>query len=115
MIYVIAQCDCCGKTNPLASRTVATGTQEVAKVMVFADVYFPHNRQPERNLFCTDCAEKLGLLIPCPGEAHGNPNIDHCTICAPRWNQVPATPAPKIMIADLDRIRSERLALQELD
>jgi hypothetical protein len=24
-------------------------------------------------------------LVPCPGEAHSNPFIDHCMLCAPRW------------------------------
>jgi len=32
-------------------------------------------------------------LIPCAGAAHGNPYIDNCSICAPRWGvvMVPAT------------------------
>jgi hypothetical protein len=25
---------------------------------------------------------------PCRGEAHSNPHIDHCSICAPRWGVV---------------------------
>ena len=27
-------------------------------------------------------------LVPCIGEAHSNPNIDNCGICAPRWGEV---------------------------
>jgi len=26
-------------------------------------------------------------LVPCTGEAHSNPYIDHCMMCAPRWGQ----------------------------
>jgi hypothetical protein len=28
------------------------------------------------------------VFIPCTGEAHGNPYIDHCMLCAPRWGQM---------------------------
>jgi len=31
---------------------------------------------------------KTGRLIPCPGEAHTNPYIDNCGLCAPRWGLV---------------------------
>ncbi len=24
----------------------------------------------------------------CTGEAHGNPHIDHCMVCMPRWGKV---------------------------
>lgn len=27
-------------------------------------------------------------LVACPGEAHSNPHIDNCGICAPRWGKV---------------------------
>lgn len=27
-------------------------------------------------------------LIPCPGEAHSNPYIDNCMLCAPRWGLI---------------------------
>ncbi len=26
--------------------------------------------------------------VPCPGDAHSNPYIDNCMICAPRWGTV---------------------------
>lgn len=29
-------------------------------------------------------------MRPCPGEAHQNAYIDHCTLCAPLWGKVPA-------------------------
>lgn len=29
-------------------------------------------------------------MLPCTGEAHSNPHIDNCTLCAPRWGKVPA-------------------------
>jgi hypothetical protein len=42
----------------------------------------------------TDSGERLTLvkpkalgLAPCPGEAHTNPYIDNCLLCAPRWGQ----------------------------
>lgn len=28
---------------------------------------------------------KLELPSPCRGEAHSNPHIDNCGVCAPRW------------------------------
>ena len=31
---------------------------------------------------------KTGRLEPCPGEAHTNPFIDNCALCAPRWGKV---------------------------
>jgi hypothetical protein len=36
--------------------------------------------------------EGAGLkpLEPCTGEAHSNPHIDHCFLCAPRWGWVGA-------------------------
>ena len=27
-------------------------------------------------------------LVPCPGDAHSNPNIDNCGQCMPRWGEV---------------------------
>ncbi len=33
-------------------------------------------------------ARKGYKLIPCPGEAHSNPYIDNCMLCAPRWGQI---------------------------
>lgn len=26
--------------------------------------------------------------IPCPGEAHSNPYIDNCGVCAPKWGEI---------------------------
>lgn len=31
--------------------------------------------------------EEAGL-VECPGEAHSNPFIDNCMLCAPRWGQM---------------------------
>lgn len=28
------------------------------------------------------------MLVPCTGEAHSNPHIDNCMVCAPRWGQM---------------------------
>lgn len=41
-----------------------------------------------RRFLCDDCAQKAGFLVECHGEAHRNPYIDHCMICAPRWGLV---------------------------
>jgi hypothetical protein len=32
--------------------------------------------------------EKTGRKIPCPGEAHSNPHIDHCMVCLPGWGEI---------------------------
>lgn len=29
------------------------------------------------------------VMVPCGGEAHSNPHIDHCGCCAPRWGRKP--------------------------
>lgn len=29
--------------------------------------------------------EGIDPLVRCAGEAHQNPNVDHCGKCAPRW------------------------------
>lgn len=31
---------------------------------------------------------KTGKTIPCPGEAHSNPFIDNCGVCAPGWETI---------------------------
>lgn len=45
------------------------------------------------------------VLIECEGEAHSNPYIDNCMMCAPRWGwrEVKAE-------AELDRLRRIELA-----
>jgi hypothetical protein len=36
--------------------------------------------------FCAKHAKVVTTeLVPCTGEAHSNPHIDHCMLCAPRW------------------------------
>lgn len=37
-----------------------------------------------------------GRLLPCPGEAHGNPFIDNCMLCAPRWGEVAEYEPPRL-------------------
>lgn len=27
-------------------------------------------------------------FVPCPGEAHSNPHIDNCGLCAPQWGKI---------------------------
>lgn len=38
----------------------------------------------------TELLRKYGIpeLEACPGEAHSNPHIDNCALCAPRWGWV---------------------------
>jgi hypothetical protein len=33
--------------------------------------------------------QPTGRMLPCPGDAHSNPYIDNCMICAPRWGEIP--------------------------
>jgi len=35
----------------------------------------------------TEIFTEAGIRLPrpCPGEAHENPNIDHCSLCMPDW------------------------------
>lgn len=54
--------------------------------------------------------EKTGRLIPCAGEAHKNPFIDNCGMCAPRWGEV-----EELAPFDLAKARAERLDLPACD
>ena len=47
-----------------------------------------------------------GNLIPCPGDAHKNPHIDNCTICAPAWGVIPEQKP-----VDLAKAQAEKLAI----
>jgi hypothetical protein len=40
------------------------------------------------SLLTTKPARRGYRLVPCTGEAHGNPFIDNCGQCAPRWGWV---------------------------
>lgn len=51
-----------------------------------------------------------GRMIPCSGEAHSNPFIDHCMQCAPRWGTVPEY-AP----VDLDDARKRKVDVRVVD
>lgn len=51
-------------------------------------VYFKFHR----TYMCEECAKDSGILIPCPGEAHSNGFIDHCSVCMPRWGWVEKIP-----------------------
>jgi hypothetical protein len=54
--------------------------------------------------------EKTGRLVPCDGEAHKNPHIDNCMVCAPRWGEV-----EEMAPVDIDKARAERLAVRVAD
>ena len=45
------------------------------------------NKKTKRgSAFCEDHDKTHCIdLIKCHGEAHSNPFIDHCMLCAPRW------------------------------
>lgn len=46
------------------------------------------NKTMNGSHFCKKHAQFVTTeLIPCTGEAHSNPYIDHCMMCAPRWGQ----------------------------
>lgn len=67
-----------------------------------------------RKWLCDECAKEAGMLVPCHGEAHSNPFIDNCGVCAPRWEWVEVVPAkqdlgfgPKPL--DLDKMTIEEL------
>lgn len=69
-------------------------------------------RQPKRMIdteygkFEEAQREKTGRLVPCPGEAHENPFIDNCGICAPRWGEV-----EEVKPIDIDGAREKKQAL----
>lgn len=51
----------------------------------------------------TDAGKKMKLapkveagLVKCPGEAHENPHIDNCMLCAPRWGQMMSYKEPTV-------------------
>jgi hypothetical protein len=35
---------------------------------------------------------KQAIWVKCNGEAHTNPHIDHCPVCAPHWGEYPTCP-----------------------
>ena len=52
-------------------------------------------KKPKTRTVTTDNATTYTLpsreptgLVPCPGDAHSNPHIDNCMICAPDWGHV---------------------------
>ena len=102
-VRVAAECDCCGKSTPLAAKSIKGGVKEVSKTWISATVEF--NNSTQQLLFCDRCAVGLGLLMPCPGEAHevirNGGDQDHCLVCAPRWNAVQAHPVPEIKWDDI--------------
>jgi len=63
--------------------------------------------------------EETGEMIDCPGEAHSNPFVDHCEVCAPLWGKVKAL-APvdlaearaggfDVAVADLDDAQDQTM------
>lgn len=37
---------------------------------------------------CEACAQRKGILVPCPGPAHEIAGSNRCPVCAPRWGWV---------------------------
>ena len=79
MIIFTVACDSCGAEITRSTRRRAEAIK-YAKVSGFVAA--------DGNHYCLKCAEKEGYLEKCTGEAHSNPWIDHCGVCAPRWGLV---------------------------
>lgn len=45
-----------------------------------------------------------GKMIPCNGEAHSNPFIDHCGCCVPHWGIV-----AELLPLNLDEARTKKM------
>lgn len=39
-----------------------------------------------------ECNREYAIWEACGGEAHSNPHIDNCSICAPHWGSYPTCP-----------------------
>lgn len=51
-----------------------------------------------------------GKTIPCTGDAHSNPFIDHCLQCAPGWGEIPV-----LEPVDIDEAREGKLDIRPRD
>lgn len=95
MIRVDASCDCCGREVTTGAKSVAGGLVKIKKA---GWVYVLAPPGEDNLLLCERCAEAVGILVKCPGEAHEiirrGGDQDHCGVCAPRWDQVAADPVP---------------------
>lgn len=80
MITYNVQCDNCNRPITTEATTKAAALKTV-KAHDFITVDGQH--------LCAKCAELIGYLVKCHGEAHSNPYIDKCSVCAPRWGLVP--------------------------
>jgi hypothetical protein len=51
---------------------------------------YKHDSPALRRWFANATSEEVeAVTVPCPGEAHGNPHIDHCMVCLGlRWGRV---------------------------
>lgn len=104
MIHIFACCDLCGKREPMEARTVKAALAEAQERWMSTLIEFTQDKPPVQQIYCETCSERLGLLVACHGEAHDNPYIDHCLVCAPRWGLVPANPLPVITMTDITRV-----------
>ena len=50
--------------------------------------------------------QMTGREVDCPGEAHSNPFIDNCGVCAPNWGKV-----PEVLPVDMEEARTLGLAV----
>lgn len=74
---------------------VSISRKEAAELISsIAQIIYEH-RQPRSKSVSLDAElESLlntyGITLPyeCTGEAHSNPNIDHCSVCTPGWGLV---------------------------
>jgi hypothetical protein len=79
LIYEI-RCDKCNEVI-----TKGTKIRDVKKYAANCD-----GVRVDDKYYCEDCGFDLKYLIECPGEAHSNPYIDNCSVCAPRWGYIEA-------------------------
>lgn len=63
-------------------------TRRQARELIEAVREYAQNTPDEQGL--ANLLARFGVhpLIECPGEAHRNPHIDNCALCAPRWGWV---------------------------
>jgi hypothetical protein len=51
-----------------------------------------------------------GKDVPCTGDAHSNPHIDHCMVCLPRWGVV-AEVEPELTAERLAEVLAQGFAV----
>lgn len=65
-------------------------------------------------LLCAEHRKTYAIRwVPCSGEAHGNPYVDHCGVCQPWWGEYPvAVKAPALLDAASAALRALQTELK---